>query len=683
MIRILPLLFCLFSQTLTAQIDSVETSDILVEDILQNNIETSDLDHNTLFEGLEYFRENPLDLNTASREDLEEIRLLSDIQIDRFLSYRLETGELISIYELQAIPGFDLISIKNILPFVKVGGNLDDFRQPLGKMLVQGDNRLFLRWSTNLEPYDGEINPDPDRQFLGDPNRYYLRYKHTFENRLYYGLTAEKDPGEALFGESNPYGFDYYSAHFYLRNYRSWMPDLALGDFRVSLGQGLIAYSGFGYGKSADAVRILRPSRPLGPYASVNEVDFFRGAAVRLRPIENLELTLFGSINRVDARLDDTTFQNDIVSSIIITGFHRIPSEAASKRNIVEFSQGGSVKWKGKRYHLAFNLINSGLSAPLQRDNRLYNRFYFQGDRLLNMSVDYDWRWKGLHGFGEVAMSDNGAIAHTNGLLAAVNRQLDVALLYRDFAYNFQTLHGDAFAETRETRNEQGIYAGFTWRPQKGWLVNGYYDLYKHPWLRYLIDSPSRGSDWLLRLERFKKRTWRIYLQIRGEAKEFNVSDNEGKTDYISEGRWFSTRLHFEYKITKSLELRSRIGWRTYNPAEADQSQGWMAYQDVIYRPRSFPLSFSARYALFETDDYNTRFYNFENDLLYQFSIPAYYDRGSRFYINTRFRATSDLVVEFRFARLFLPNRESIGAGPYKIDSNRRTELKAQIAWKF
>ncbi|MCB0705198.1 MAG: helix-hairpin-helix domain-containing protein [Saprospiraceae bacterium] len=668
---------------LFAQIDSIPTSDILVEDLIQIGVESSQLDHNTLFEQLENYRKNPLDLNQANREELEDLKLLSDIQIDRLLQYREDNGNLISIYELQAVPGFELETIRAILPYVRAGGALDDFHQPLGKMLIQGDNKLFLRWTTNLEALDGQTNPDPAKQFLGDANRYYVRYRHSFENRLYYGITAEKDPGEAFFGPSNPGGFDYYSAHFYLRNYRNWLPDLAIGDYRVSMGQGLIAYSGFGYGKSADAVRILRPSRPLGPYSSVNEFDFFRGAALRLRPISNLEITLFASLNNQDARVDDTTFQNDIVSSLLITGFHRTEAEASLKGNVIEFAKGGSVKWKGKRFHVAYNLIHSSLSAPLQRSTQLYNQFYFQGSSLLNTSVDYDWRWKGIHVFGETALDGNGGLATSNGLLVAVSRELDLALLYRNFSAEFQTLHGNAFAESRETRNENGIYTGMTWRPAKGWILNGYYDLYRHPWLRYLIDAPSRGSDWLIRLERFKKRTWRIYLQFRGEKKEFNVSNNEGKTDVISEGITFSSRLHFEYKVSPSLEFRSRIGWNTYTPAQGDQTQGWMMYQDVIFKPKSFPLSFTARYALFETDDYNTRFYNFENDLLYVFSIPAYYDRGSRMYLNMRYHATSDLTLEFRIARLFLPTRTELGSGPYLVEGPKRTEIKAQASFSF
>jgi hypothetical protein len=679
--------FCLIlAFSLRAQNDSIPGSDILIEDILQTTTEneTADLDQNTLFEQLENYRKHPLDLNQAGREELEELQILSDLQITRFLTYRRTYGELLSLYELQAVPGFDLITIRQVLPFVKVGSDLDDFQESLGKMLVAGDNRLFLRWTYNLEPLDGSINPDPDRQFLGDPSRYYLRYRHTFENRLYYGITAEKDPGEAFFGPNNPAGFDYYSAHFYLRNYRNWLPDLALGDYRISLGLGLIAYSGFGYGKSADPMRILRPTRPLAPYTSVSEFAFFRGAAARIKPIDQLECTFFFSRKNLDARIPDDSTAT--VSSIPISGFHRVPSESILQDNAREVSLGGVVKWKAPFGHIGYNVIHSTIEPGLETPFRLYNQFYFRGTEIWNMSVDYDWTWKGLHGFGEIARDHQGALATTHGLLAAIHPQLDMALLYRNFAGNFQTLYGNAFSESFGTRNENGIYAGMTWRPQKGWLINAYYDIYQHPWLRFRTDAPSRGHDWLVRFERFKKRAWRVYLQLRSETKEINAiddPDNPVKNDYLRPVRLFSTRLHFAYQVNPYIELRTRIGWNDYAGEDGSQSKGWMAYQDVIFQPKDLPLSFTTRFALFETDDFNSRFYNFENDLLYVFSIPAYYDRGSRFYFNLRWRVMPGLVVEGRYARLFLPRQETIGAGPYQVAGSTRSEVKAQVAWNF
>ncbi|MCB0644561.1 MAG: helix-hairpin-helix domain-containing protein, partial [Phaeodactylibacter sp.] len=206
---LLCLLWFTFSLVLHGQVDTLnqvgEDPAYILEDVLSNADEEVDFDFNTLFEELEIYRNHPLDLNKAPAEDLAALRLLSDQQIDHLITYRLQNGPLIAIYELQAIPGFDLPTIRRVLPYVKVGAGLDDFQVPIWKMLYEGSNEVFLRWSRLLETPRGFSPPTESStsRYEGDPNRYYLRFRHFYENRLSYGLTAEKDVGEAFFTGSN------------------------------------------------------------------------------------------------------------------------------------------------------------------------------------------------------------------------------------------------------------------------------------------------------------------------------------------------------------------------------------------------------------------------------------------------------------------------------------------------
>ncbi|MCB0612751.1 MAG: helix-hairpin-helix domain-containing protein, partial [Phaeodactylibacter sp.] len=94
-----------------AQVDSLpqppDAPQQVIEDFLQNTESEGDFDFNTVFEDLEYYLRRPLNLNEAGEEDLQNLQLLSDIQILELLNYRRTAGDLISIYELQAIPSFD------------------------------------------------------------------------------------------------------------------------------------------------------------------------------------------------------------------------------------------------------------------------------------------------------------------------------------------------------------------------------------------------------------------------------------------------------------------------------------------------------------------------------------------------------------------------------------------------
>jgi hypothetical protein len=50
----------------------------------------------------------------------------------------------------------------------------------------------------------------------------------------------------------------------------------------------------------------------------------------------------------------------------------------------------------------------------------------------------------------------------------------------------------------------------------------------------------------------------------------------------------------------------------------------------MSYSFRQIPLSLWLRYCIFNTDDWYSRLYAYENDLLYSFSIPALSGRGIR-----------------------------------------------------
>ncbi|MCB0640960.1 MAG: helix-hairpin-helix domain-containing protein, partial [Phaeodactylibacter sp.] len=509
--------------------------------------------------------------------------------------------------------------------------------------------------------------------------------------------------GEAFFTGSNPQGFDFYSAHLFLRNYKEWLKALALGDYSVSFGQGLILQLGYANGKSGFTTDVARLNRTLNPYTSVNEASFFRGGAATLHFFDHLDLTVFGSVRQLDGNvvaeedleIDDPVEVN--LSSLYNSGLHRTPSEIEDEGAVRNVTTGGSIKYKTDRWHLAANAVYDQLDISLMPRPQVYNRFYFSGNQLLNTSLDYAVRLGNLRFFGETARSSNNAYATLNGLLIGLDRNMDLSIVQRAFDRDFQTLRGNPLAETAGVRNEQGLYLGTEIRLSKTWRLNAYMDLFKHPWLRFNIDAPTTGYEWLGRITYYQKRKLEIYAQVRNEVKYRNAVNNETKIDYTLPTQRLSTRLQFSYILSKAVELRSRLSVNSYNDGLLEQPEfGYLLYQDIIYKPLG-PLSFTARYAVFRTDSFNARLYAYENDLLYSFSIPAYFNTGTRFYLNLRYKGIRNLTLEARFAQSYfqdgnllsekgattptMPN--IIGSGLDEIEGNTRTELKFQLKYKF
>ena len=112
--------FFLFELSISAQNDSIfrknntNADDIINQNVelLSEQLELEEGDLSNLTEVWTYYKSNPINLNRTDKEQLQELQLLTDIQISNLLKHREVNGNLISIYELQSINGFDLITIK-------------------------------------------------------------------------------------------------------------------------------------------------------------------------------------------------------------------------------------------------------------------------------------------------------------------------------------------------------------------------------------------------------------------------------------------------------------------------------------------------------------------------------------------------------------------------------------------
>ena len=150
------LFFILLEQKVHAQNSGPDALIIeeVIENILQNN-ESEEFDFDTYFEIFTFYADHPINLNKTSSEELHELLFLSENQISNFFAYLKQEKKLISIYELQAIPGFDLNTIYNLLPFVKVSGDIEDFHVPLKELIFKGQHQIFLRYAQQFPDKEG------------------------------------------------------------------------------------------------------------------------------------------------------------------------------------------------------------------------------------------------------------------------------------------------------------------------------------------------------------------------------------------------------------------------------------------------------------------------------------------------------------------------------------------------
>lgn len=630
---------------------------------------------------------NPQNINRLDYADLQDLRLLNDIQINDLLAHRTKFGDLIALEELQSIPSFSIVDASRIKPFLKVG---DDQRINLSlpKMYAQSQHELYLKWGQTVQQKDGFRKDESGQSaYLGDKNKYFLRYRSNYENRLKVGMIIEKDEGEQLFADTINQGLDYVTAHIHLKDYSSLIKDVIVGDYTFAMGQGLIAHNNFGAGKSAWTTSIKKGGRVLKSYNSVNENAYFRGLATTLGISRNIDLSLFYSQVDRDGNANVDTLNNDtpdiFFSSLLTTGNHRTLAEKEDKSRLGLSTYGGIATYKWDELELSLNHMSTSFSDSLIRSPEPYNLFRFNGDQLSNTSLDFNYRYKNVNIFGETSYSSTKGIANITGFLIGLDRQLSLAVSYRYYDKSYNALQPNAFGESSLVSNEEGIYIGMDLAFNRKWKLRAFADFYRHPWLRSRVASPSVGQEYLARLDFYIKRKLLVYLQYNYESKQTNLSvpDVETKLPYVGFQVRQKLRLHLNNKVSKYLELRTRCELVRIHSIEGI-SWGQMIFQDFIYKPIESPLSFTARFALFDTDDFDSRIYAFENSILYEFSIPAYNGIGFRYYLNLRYDVTRNLTAEFRFARTYRSD-SFVGSGREAILGFNKTDLKAQLRYVF
>ncbi|SUJ05734.1 Helix-hairpin-helix motif [Sphingobacterium spiritivorum] len=190
---LLSLCFCTAAQEKIEQLEEE-----LIEQLNEATDEFADISEYT--ERLRYFLRNPIDLNKTDGRDLSELLFLTPVQIAHLLDHRIRSGRILSVLELQGIEGFDEITVERLLPFVKVGNAsvLESFT--LHKLWNTSTQEYMVRYGRGFEQARGYRITDTSRsRYLGNPDRYMVRYRLNYKDAVRLSINMEKDAGEPFF----------------------------------------------------------------------------------------------------------------------------------------------------------------------------------------------------------------------------------------------------------------------------------------------------------------------------------------------------------------------------------------------------------------------------------------------------------------------------------------------------
>lgn len=660
--------------------------------------QSGDVRYDAIFEAVFQYYRDPLDLNRATRGELENLFILSQLQISSFLKYREINGILLSEYELQSIPEWNLETIERILPFVKVHDNglSSDSRSLWSKLKEDKNNSIITRYQRILELQKGfRVNDTLANQaFVGSPELIYARYRSYQKGDYSIGITTQKDIGEAI--DWNPklkqYGMDFYSGHFALFN-KGKLKALNIGDYQMMIGQGLVMSAGFYIGKGAETVTTAKRSNSgIRPYTAALETNFLRGIAATLN-FGRFEITPFYSYRKLDGNIANQDGSGSFGSqrnnfngatSIQLSGFHRTKAELEDKETIQEQIVGNYIRYtsKNQKLKIGINGIYNYYNPSINRELNNYNQFFFRGKENYNIGLDFSCDWQNFSFFGEYSKNKAGANGAIVGFISSLNAIVDMSLVYRNYDRDFFSPYGNSLGESSINRNERGVYWGIKIMPNRKINFAGYFDKFYFPWLTNRSDGPTDGYECFGRINFKPTKRILLYAQWRHQNKPMNAINNATSFDYLEESTTDNYLFNLDWKAEKLIGTKSRIQFTQFHQNGQPRESGFVIFQDIDFDFNK-KLKISARFALFDANNYNTRIYVYEKNVLWAFSLPVYYGQGVREYLMFQYNVNRDLSIWFRIARFEYRNTNNISSGINEINGNSKTEVTLQLKYDF
>lgn len=647
----------------TAQTRSWENifSQLLTDD------ENESLSWENTFEILYQLEQHPININTATREDLEQIPFLSEQQIEEINAYVYQYHGMKTISELAMIESLDPIRQQLLPYFVYIGETETTKGFPaLKTILKNGKHDLTATGKIPFYDRHGDKNG-----YLGYKYRHSLRYTFSYGEYLKVGLTGAQDAGEPFFSGNNSMGYDHYSFYILARKLGR-IKSLVIGRYKLKSGLGLILNNDFGFGKTTSISSMSRNSNTINGYSSRSDANYLQGAASTVELTKGLDLTAFISYRKIDATLNK---DDGSIATILKTGYHRTQTEMDKKNNASQFVGGGSIQFKRNGFHAGLTALYTSLDKPIKpKTEQKYRKYYAAGKHFWNMSANYGYTSSRWELTGETATGDSHALATINKLSIQPSNNLSLTAVQRFYSYKYHALFAESFNEGGYVQNESGIYLGAEWHPKRNIAVVAYSDYAYFPWAKYQASAASHAWDNYI-LTTFDIRKWTLSARYRIKIRE---KDNADKTALIND---ITQRARLAVAYNGDIwTSKTQIDFT--NDKYKETSKGWMLTENLsLQLLKRLQLTASASY--FNTDDYFSRVYTYERGMLYSFYFPSFYGEGIHYSLFLRADISPRLLFIGKASTTDYFDRDHISSGLQQIDHSSMTDLELQVRVRF
>ncbi len=609
-----------FPKVFFAQNDSLHNIDYLIENILEDaTIENED---SQLYDIIEQYIENPIDLNSSDLTELLKLPFIDIETANQIIGYRKNNGEIFSYSEL-----FSTQIPEKTIKILPAFTYLKKTENNVNSSLFQNIKTDFRsRFSQNIQTAEGYKNGFYD----GSPSKIYNRMLINVNETYKFGFLTDKDAGEKSIADFTAY-------YFQVNNLIKGLKFVG-GFYTIEFGQGLALWSPYSFAKSSDATNsVIKRARGISPYASSGEYLYLKGAAFQY----SSKYFDFSSFYSVDKNCMDFNNSNyGFIFSLLPTDYLKISTLFFNENEVI--SQNAQFNNLRKQY----------------------------------ISLDYELTFNNLFLTGEFA-TYNKSVASINTLQISLLRTILVVASIRNYPQNYQTTFGQGFGETKNTNNEFGIYLGLKWNTEIG-IVNFYLDQFKFPNSTASIPLPNSGNELSFSYDYSPFPKTDIYFRYFSENKEIlEVFENE---NIIQNRKTEKFRFELIYAINKTIQLKSRVELLYLNQFNSNE-KGILLFEDV--KLKLDKITIYGRFIFFQTDSFNSRIYEFENDISGIMTNPALYNSGIKWYLLAKYTPFKNFYISAKYSELYKPNETYIGTRNNQIIGNIDNKFSLQVDFSF
>jgi len=600
----------------------------------------------------ESLQQNPIDLNSATTDRLQDALFLDRHLVNAIIMYRNQHYPLQSAEEIRNVTGMSLELYDALQPYITV--------QPVSQP-VQFDTHAVTRFYRRYPRCRGFS----EGVYQGDPWGASTAVLCSRGN-LSLGGVVQKDAGEILWNDHQAL-FLRADNLFHLEN------RLVIGSYRVSFGQGLVISNGFRLSSStADPTAIL-PRQALGvrEFHSTSETNYFQGAAFEQR-LPHLSAALFASRAFRDASRDDS----GNISAIQSSGLHRTAFEDANRDQLREDLWGGHLEYNTSVASIGVTGYHSAYQPSIGVQDSVTQHFDFDGGANTVIGVHGGCQLGNAGLAGEIAWSDPGGKAFLVEGRAEI-ATVQTSCIYRKYDRDFHNYHTLTLTEWgEEAQNEEGWLLAVTLPLWTGARLAARTDIVQTPWRTYALPLPRHGSDAVVSFDQKLARRHTFLIRFRGSDVE-----NLYQTAVIHEIRT-GVRLQWDWQETRARSYRLR--WeqiRFDTPAPLESGSGWMLYGQMTASSRR--LSGKLRALTFDVPVYGARIYAYEDDVPGRLVNQLFYGRGRRLSARLKWSFASQFDLWLKLGTTFYDGVNSVGSGWDEIPSHRIYDVSIALQWRL